>query len=211
MAKILYENNHYVFLLKLNNRLSKDLCWPSKYYWDQEKMGLCHRIDKNTTGINIIAKTNVGLYWLLSAFKNHKVRKTYIGIVIGNNLKIGPMFDRVSWNHNTQKAYIDKVNGRRCVAYTRFVYKINNKLSFVCIQIITGRRHQIRIQLAARNIFILGDVKYNKSSSFFPNHMFLHSMAYCFDQPEKERVGYSTHIPKIWHKLISCGLFDNWH
>jgi len=151
---------------------------------DRIRSGLIHRIDKDTSGIVLIGKTNKGLWYYSKLFADREIEKTYIAIVAGNiknkfengDLKISNYLGR---NPSARKKMteISFENGGR-PAETNFSFlnniTINNKIcSIVIAKPKTGRTHQIRVHLSNLGYPILGDVIYGKNNKF--SRLMLHA------------------------------------
>jgi len=130
-----------------------------------------HRIDKETTGILIVAKNRKYAQLFTSLFRIRKIHKTYLGIVIGEiDKKKGILIDDL-YHYEEDRKVITK-------AITHFtVLDSNNNYSLLKLNPETGRKHQLRKQLLLHGNPILGDSKYrltlNKSKS--KNTLMLHA------------------------------------
>ena len=118
-----------------------------------------HRIDKETTGILIVAKNRKYAQLFTSLFRIRKIHKTYLGVILGVlQDKKGILIDDL-YNYEGNKKIKVK-------AITHFkVIDTNNNYSFLRLNPETGRKHQIRKQLFMRGCPILGDSKYRFSAS----------------------------------------------
>ena len=150
--------------------------------YDRFRPGIVHRLDKDTSGLIIVAKTKLSADSLIKQFKSRKVKKVYLALCIGNPLEnlskiIGkPGINTLENNILEVKTYIkrNKINremmevssddGR--LAKSRFtvqtVYDLgeNQKLSLVSCEIETGRTHQIRVHAKLIECPIVGDNLY---------------------------------------------------
>ena len=149
---------------------------------DRFRPGIVHRLDKDTSGLIIVAKTKLSAYSLIKQFKSRKVKKVYLALCIGNPLEnlnkiiSKPGINMLADNILEVKTYIkrNKINremmevssddGR--LAKSRFtvqtVYDLgeNQKLSLVSCEIETGRTHQIRVHAKFIECPIVGDNLY---------------------------------------------------
>ena len=113
-----------------------------------------HRIDKETTGVLIVAKNRKYAQLFTSLFRIRKIHKTYLGIVLGN-LKVnkGKLIDELLYYEGEKRI--------KTKAVTRFtVIDTNNNYSLLKLNPETGRKHQLRKQLLIHGNPILGDSKY---------------------------------------------------
>jgi 23S rRNA pseudouridine1911/1915/1917 synthase len=127
--------------------------------------GLVHRLDKDTSGVLVIAKNDRSLASLQAAFKGREVEKTYLALVYGHPPDRGT-FDTLHGRHPThRRRFSSKVKeGRRAV--THFVVTRRfARAARVEITLETGRTHQIRVHFADAGFPILGDELYGTVSS----------------------------------------------
>ncbi len=136
-----------------------------------------HRIDKDTSGIIVIARSYVALRLLQDAFEQRSISKEYLAWVHG----VWPHDDAKSLNHHMGKGYVgydEKVrvlseeSGRKSESIVTCLQRIND-CSLMHIKLITGRTHQIRVQLATEGFPVLGDGKYGQASGEI---MYLHAL-----------------------------------
>ncbi|MDY7030338.1 MAG: RluA family pseudouridine synthase [Thermodesulfobacteriota bacterium] len=123
--------------------------------------GIVHRLDKNTSGIIIVAKDDIAHQSLARQFKEHSIKKTYIGLVYGTlkdreGIIQGPIgrhvTDRKKMSTRTRK-------GKKAVTYWKVIEEFE-EISLLEIKIETGRTHQIRVHLADMQHPIIGDPLY---------------------------------------------------
>jgi len=116
-----------------------------------------HRIDKETTGILVVAKNRKYAQIFTYLFRARKIYKTYLGIVVGkfNNNK-GTLTDELFYYEKNKK-----ISTKAITHYS--VLDSNNNYSFIKLNPETGRKHQIRKQLLIHGCPILGDSKYRIS------------------------------------------------
>lgn len=141
---------------------------------------LVHRIDKTTTGILIIAKNLESANELTGLFKNkNKIEKYYLALCVGKfNNENGTINIPLTKKNNSDIVFKDEKNGKEAITkYEVIKYSSEHNISFVKLQILTGRTHQIRAHLKEIGHPILGDFKYNKSKNNFisSNRLQLHS------------------------------------
>ena len=118
-----------------------------------------HRLDKDTSGVFIMAKTRESAQLLTSLFRLRKVHKTYLAICHGELVK-----DSGEWNDDLIRYDGEK----KIIEKAKTIFKVldkNSEASLVELKPITGRKHQLRKQLYALGQPIFGDIKYKLSKS----------------------------------------------
>ena len=125
------------------------------------KATACHRLDKNTEGIVVLAKNKNAENAIIEAFKNQKIKKTYTAIVFGNVKKNGEKLENFLKKEQNFVKICKKTEKNAKIAKLSYVVKNQkNNLFELSINLETGRTHQIRVQLAGKKIYVLGDEKY---------------------------------------------------
>ena len=156
-----------------------------------------HRLDKDTSGVFIIAKNRQTAQLLTSLFRLRKVHKTYLAICNGEIEK-----DSGEWNDNL----IRYDNGKKIIEKAKTIFKVidkNTNASLVEMKPITGRKHQLRKQLFNIGHSIFGDKKYNSSvsSKGINKDLMLHSYQIKFMINEKKYT-YKALLPDYFNKLL---------
>ena len=130
-----------------------DLLKNSKYF-EGSKPFIVHRIDKETSGILIIAKNRKYAQLFTSLFRIRKIHKTYLALAYGKiNKSVKSMRDDLIYFENEKKIIQKAISNIK-------VIKSNDELSYVELNPITGRKHQLRKQLLNIGNPIIGDNKY---------------------------------------------------
>ena len=140
-------------------------------HFNYSKPYIVHRLDKETSGIFLIAKNKQAAQFFTSLFRIRKIHKTYLAIVKGNFPKnIKKMEDFLEYFEDNKKTKL------KAITFLK-VLKTNSKYSLLELNPKTGRKHQLRKQLYKRGYPIIGDQKYylNKNKHFKDQHMLLHS------------------------------------
>lgn len=176
MLQVLYEDNHVIAVVKPSGLLvqadiSGEECLmdlvkeylKNKYHKKGNVfLGLVHRLDRNVSGIVVLAKTSKGASRLSEQFRNHTVTKVYTALVegkISKNQHLTHYLVKDSFN-NQATVYEYSVPGAKLAELDLEVIRPGDSQSLVKIILGTGRSHQIRAQLAHIGQPIVGDVKY---------------------------------------------------
>ena len=135
---------------------------------DPTRPGIVHRLDKDTSGIMIIAKTESAYNYLVTQFKERQISKTYLGIVYGiPDQENGQIILKIGRHASQRKkmAVTDHGNARYAETHWRIKEKYD-RLSLLEFDIKTGRTHQIRVHCAAIKHPIVGDQTYGIKKPF---------------------------------------------
>jgi len=142
---------------------------------EKERPGIVHRLDRNTSGIMIIALNSAAHATFSTMFKNRKIQKTYIALVMGHP-PIAGSIDYVIGRHPTQKNMmhahqgISESNQARDASTNYTTLQYFDTFSVVQAKPKTGRTHQIRVHFKAIGHPLLGDTIYGSSSKKLPYH-----------------------------------------
>ena len=156
-----------------------------------------HRLDKDTSGVFIMAKKRESAQLLTSLFRLRKVHKTYLAICHGElNTDSG------EWNDDLIRYEGDK----KIIEKAKTIYKVldkNSEASLVELKPITGRKHQLRKQLYALGQPIFGDIKYklSNSSKGLNKNLMLHSYQIKFIIDDVKHT-YTALLPDYFRKLL---------
>ena len=156
-----------------------------------------HRLDKDTSGVFIMAKHRESAQLLTSLFRLRKVHKTYLAICHGELTK-----DSGEWNDDLTRYE----NGKPIVEKAKTIYKVldkNSICSLVEMKPITGRKHQLRKQLFAIGNPVYGDQKYKltNNNKAINKNLMLHSYQIRFMIKDKKYT-YTALLPDYFKKLL---------
>ena len=185
--------------------------------------GIIHRIDKDTSGLLVIAKNNISHSNLGKQFSKHTIKRKYKCLVWGIlrplNGKIDTLISRNK--RNRQLMTVSEMSGKRAITNYKtirtFFKEDIPKISLMECELETGRTHQIRVHLGYKGISILGDKKYGKKKLKFKkinNELYslldalqgqlLHAETIEFIHPTKNKwVKFKSELPKDFKKMQS--------
>jgi 23S rRNA pseudouridine1911/1915/1917 synthase len=174
-----------------------------------DRPGIVHRLDKDTSGIMIIPRTNYAHTLFGEMFKDRAISKTYLAMVHGHPPKTGVIdlpIGRDPRNPTKMSTFPHSAAGRSdairtaCTNYTVLEYFENHSL--IEARPVTGRTHQIRVHFAAIGHAIVGDSTYGSSSQFIKRHA-LHAqkLSFTFDGESYE---FSYDAPEDFKALITA-------
>lgn len=178
MLDVIYEDNHIIVVIKPQNVPSQsdqsndpDMIFFVKKYlkekYDKQGnvyVGLVHRLDRPTGGIMIFAKTSKASSRLCDAIRCKNIKREYLSVCMGapkqDSARLTHFLKKNMKNNMVSVVTQSEINAK--VAELDYeVVNTKDKLSLIKINLITGRSHQIRVQLKQIGCPIWGDAKYN--------------------------------------------------
>ena len=173
---ILYEDNHLLVVIKPANMpvcedssKDKDLLSLLKEYLKEKYkkpgnvyLGLVHRLDRPVEGIIVFAKTSKAASRISKQINNNQFKKTYYAVVKGTPKEKEVLTDYLKKDSKTNTSYITNKKDGKLSELEYTLIKTKDNLSLIKINLLTGRHHQIRVQLSNINHPLYGDHKYNK-------------------------------------------------
>ncbi len=218
MPDIIYEDNHLIVVNKPFGMPSQGdntgdesvFDWVKNYIKvTYQKTGnvytaLLHRLDRPTGGLLVLGKTSKAAARMSKQFQDKKVKKTYWAIT-----ERVPQPETQRLQHylkklkgkNIMRAYHKNIHGSKEAILTYNVLEIRGKQALVEVDIQTGRRHQIRVQLASIGCTIKGDVKYGKTTFNFDRSIALLAQKISFEHPTlKKQMTFEVQPPdnEVW-------------
>ena len=185
--------------------------------------GIVHRIDKETSGLLVIAKNNLAHSNLSEQFSNHTIERKYIcltwGVLRPLNGKITTLISRDK--KNRQLMTVSEINGKKAVTNYKTIKVFNikdiPKISLLECELETGRTHQIRVHLKYKGTSLLGDKQYGKkniqfkkiNNDFFLNlnklsGQALHAKTLGFTHPRtKKWMNFNSELPEGFKKILN--------
>lgn len=171
-----------------------------------ERPGIVHRLDKETSGLIVVARTAEAYSGLQHQFKQRTVEKRYWGLVWGKIAKQKGTIDWAIGRHGKHGAKMSVRTKKPRSAVTHFeIYKRYRDTTLLEIKPVTGRTHQIRVHLAASGHPVVGDSRYGriKSKKRCPR-LFLHAHRLGFTHPEShKRMDFLSPLPDDLEAFLS--------
>ncbi len=153
---------------------------------DVIRPGIVHRLDKDTSGVMVVAKKDSVHRQLVEAFKAREIGKEYLALVHGIPTDYSGRIVAAIGRHpvNRQKMAVRESSGRYAVSNWQVIEEYQGKISQVRVKIETGRTHQIRVHMAHLGHPVAGDVLYgpHRNNKSFPRQM-LHAWKLKFKHP----------------------------
>lgn len=161
-------------------------------------VGLVHRLDRPARGLVAIARTSKGASRLSEQFRSRTVSKHYQAVVQGvPEQEQGELCD---WLLSDERGSRVCKPGQGAQAVLRYrVASVQNGKALLDIELLTGRKHQIRVQLATRGWSILGDLRYGAAVPLADRSIALLAQRLAFDHPiSAERLSFVAPTPPGW-------------
>ena len=166
--------------------------------------GIVHRIDKDTSGLLVVAKTNEAHLFLADQLKERKALRRYVALVNGNITEDSFTVDKPIARHPKDRKKMAIVyGGRDAITHVKVIERFGQyTLVECCLE--TGRTHQIRVHLASLGHSIVGDKTYGiKKEKFNLAGQLLHAKTIGFVHPAtKETMEFDSKIPEYFEKVI---------
>ena len=189
---------------------------PAAHAGGSDRVGIVHRLDKDTSGLIVVAKDEETHEALSNQFRDRKVFKSYIALVHGstrdNQGTIDRPMARDRW-HRTKMTVA--ANGRNALTNWKVRQRFD-KFTLLDVEIKTGRTHQIRVHLASINHPVVGDATYNegrdntianteiKKAVEKLNRFFLHAQKLAFTHPATgEPLSFTSELPEELAQLLT--------
>ncbi|MEZ4948809.1 MAG: RluA family pseudouridine synthase [Saprospiraceae bacterium] len=216
--KVLYEDNHILAVTKpagwlIHGDETGDetlLDWAKSYIKVRYRkpgdvfLGVIHRLDRPVSGVVLFARTSKALERMNNLFKKREVEKTYWAITDQRPDPLQGTLEDYLWKDSTKNVVkaLDRPSRRHPDAKKSVLnYKLLSEIDkhyLIKVNPITGRSHQIRVQLSKMGCPIIGDVKYGHPT---PNHdgsIYLHCRSMSFVHPVKdEKITITASTPKL--------------
>ena len=189
---------------------------------DELRPGIVHRIDKDTSGLVVVAKNNATHENLSTQFSDHSIKRVYHALVWGKlrpqSGKIETLISRSSQNRQLMQVGLTK--GKNAITNYKTLETFENEkiptFSLIECRLETGRTHQIRVHMSYKGNNILGDKKYKKKFKKFRNidgdlnnlilkldRQFLHAKTLGFVHPKtNEEMIFSSNLPPELNNLL---------
>ena len=203
--KILYEDNHIIVVIKdynipVQEDSSKDidLLTMIKSYLKEKYnkpgnvyLGLVHRLDRPVGGVMVFAKTSKAASRLSNLIREKKMEKRYMALVHNHVMEHEVLIDKLYKDEKTNTSYVREDGKESILEYNLIEYR--NNFSLIDINLLTGRHHQIRVQLSHHGYPIYGDQKYGIDKEGIQIHLWAYKLK--FKHPVKDEIMEFKYYP----------------
>ena len=225
--EVIFENKDYLIINKPFNLVMHPgagcnhgtLANGLLFYYPELKTipraGIVHRLDKDTSGILLVARTERFRNYFVQLLQERKVKKLYKAVVVGKTIGSFEISEPIGRDKNNRIKMSIRSNGKDALTFVKLNESLNN-YSLLDVRIETGRTHQIRVHLGNKKLPIIGDKTYNPSNNIaketpkelieiirtFPRQA-LHSYQLSFmDMDTDEMMSFVAPLPDDIKKLI---------
>ncbi len=170
----------------------------------KDRLGIVHRIDKNTTGLLIIAKNNNSHLFIQEQIRTKQARRIYLGLVDGNIKEDEGVIDKAIGRDSKNRKIMSTKNGLRD-AVTKFkVIERFGQYTLVEFSLMTGRTHQIRAHAKSINHPLVGDKEYGGSNKFNVDGQLLHAYKLILISPTtRKECEYMANLPEDFENVLN--------
>lgn len=132
------------------------------------RSGIVHRLDKDTSGVLIVAKTESFRNFFIKQMQERRVTKKYIAISVGETIGSFEINEPIGRDQKNRTKMSIRHDGKESISFIRLIENFNG-YCLLDVSIETGRTHQIRVHLAHKNLPIIGDATYNSRKKIAKN------------------------------------------
>lgn len=168
----------------------------------EQKWQLVHRLDRDTSGLLLIAKNSTSAEHLINKFKDKQIKKTYLALVLGIVKKDSGTIDIAlikKHDGKIEKVFADQKNGKKAITDFKVIKRFSD-FSLLELQPVTGRTHQIRVHLKEIGYPIINDVKYGGMKvkrRDIADSLCLHSFKIGFRNQNNKNIALKTDFPNF--------------
>ncbi len=165
--------------------------------------GIVHRIDKDTSGLLVVAKNDQSHQFLSEELQKHAIKRQYVALVYGTFAENEGSIDAPIARHPKQRLKMAVVSGgKHAVTHFKVIERFD-KYTLLSCELETGRTHQIRVHMAYIHHPVVGDPLYGPKDVIGEDGQFLHAQSLSFMHPtKKEQMTFNVDLPSNFVALL---------
>lgn len=179
---------------------------PIREVGEPDRPGVVHRLDKETSGVLIFAKTNKAYKWLVQQFKSRELEKKYLALVDGHPPTPTGRIEApiVRDSHNRTRMAVGLLGQGKLAVSEYFELQRYEHHSYLEVHPITGRTHQIRVHLSYIGVPVAGDTLYGRRKpSLEIDRFFLHASSLSIKLPgDRVQKTFTAPLPKDLQQIL---------
>lgn len=168
--------------------------------------GIVHRLDKDTSGVMVVARNQAAYLWLRQQFEERAIHKTYLGLAMGRFKQKSGIIDLPLGRHLRHRQKISVRTRKPRVAITRYeVVREFRETTLLALQPITGRTHQLRVHLSATGHPLAGDTRYGGGGQQKTRYrrLFLHAWKLQLKHPvSRQDLEFESPLPPELEEIL---------
>ena len=171
----------------------------------ETRPGIVHRLDRDTSGLLVIAKNDMTHQALVKQLQDRKVKRSYLALVHGAiPHEYGTIEAPIGRNPKNRQTMAVVTGGKEAITRFEVIERINQKFTLIKCELETGRMHQIRVHMKYIGFPIVGDLKYGKTKTIKEDGQALHAGELGFEHPRtKEWLEFKADPPASFNKYLS--------
>lgn len=187
---------------------------PALTFDAEEPPRLVHRLDKDTSGVLVLARTRQAAQWLTRAFRDRETEKTYWALTVGVPRPKGGEIDlRLSKEGGPKGERVEPVpeGGQRAISQYTVIDEAGTRAAWLAMRPVTGRTHQLRVHAQAIGCPIIGDGKYGGEKAHpggFSSGLHLHARRIVLGRPDGRKLDVTADPPAAFREGLELLGFD---
>jgi len=211
--QIVYEDSNIIAIDKPSglavhggSGVSLGLIEQLRIQYNQNRLQLGHRLDRETSGLIVVCKSRKSLLEFQRLLNERKIKKYYLAIVEGvwqQQHKVENAKLKTIVLPNKKRLTVVSQDGREAISKITKLQQFES-FSLLKIQLVTGRMHQIRVHCQYNNAPIIGDSTYNSNSQIHSKNMLLHAFSIELNSPLLGNLRLKTAIPNSFDQFVKA-------
>jgi 23S rRNA pseudouridine955/2504/2580 synthase len=167
-----------------------------------ERPRLVHRLDKDTSGVLIVARSRKAADYYTKMFRGHEIDKTYWAVTVNvpyqKEGKVSAPLMKRGGGKLGEKMFVDEDEGKTAITYYKVIDQVHDNFALLELTPETGRTHQLRVHCLELGCCIIGDGKYggrDAKPKNFPDQLHLHAKSLSFSDQTGKELSFTAPLP----------------